>query len=129
MVATPVLLDAQAMVRPASTLPAASFAVAVNAWVPPTAMLAVAGVTAIAARGAVVAWLATLESPPKTAFTFNVPRYATSWNWYAVDGASPSTVQVRVAPIAVPAIGTLQVPRVTSLAEPQEMAPAANRTL
>ena len=42
--------------------------------------------------------------------------------------ASPSTVQLRRAPIDVPAIGTLQVPRVTSGAVGQEIMPAAQRT-
>src|SRR5919198_3824722 len=50
-VATAVLLDDQVTVRPVRALPAESFGVAVNCWVPPTVMLAVAGLTATAATG------------------------------------------------------------------------------
>src|SRR5437773_4019315 len=42
-----------------------------------------------------------------------------SWNSYAVPAASPATVQVRVAPIVVPASGVAHVPWVTLGAAPQ----------
>ena len=54
-----------------------------------------------------------------------MPRNAISWNPYAVARASPSTVQVRFAPIVVPVTGTVHVPRATFDAEPQEIVPGA----
>ena len=41
--------------------------------------------------------------------------------------ARPNTVQLRVAPIAVPAIGTLQLPWATRVADGQERVPAVQR--
>ena len=57
--------------------------------------------------------LATFESGPKTAFTISVPRYDTSSKSYAVPVVRPRTVQLRRAPMAVPATGVAQVPRFT----------------
>jgi hypothetical protein len=71
-------------VRPVRTLPLASLSVVVNCCVAPTTRLALAGLTVTDATGAVLAAvvpLVTLESAPNTAFTFSVPRNATSWNW------------------------------------------------
>ena len=79
-VATLPLLDAQLTGRPLSTLPAESFAVAVNGSVCPTATLGAAGLTPTVATAAgvlpaaAVAPLATFDSAPNTAFTFRVPR-------------------------------------------------------
>ncbi len=129
-VATPSALLAQVTVRPVSTLPAASLRVAVNCCSAPTTTLALAGVTVTVATGAVLAVvvpLAKLESPPNTAFTFSVPRNATSWNWYATPDCRPSTVQFRAAPIVLPATGVAHVPSVTSVADAQEIVPAAKR--
>ena len=83
-VATPSALLAHVTVRPVSTLPAASMRVAVNCCTVPTTTLALVGLTVTVATGAVLAVvvpLARLESPPNTAFTFSVPRNATTWNW------------------------------------------------
>ncbi len=82
-VANAVLPLAQVTTRPESGLPPASFGVAVNCWRAPTTTLALAGLTVTVATGAVLAVvvpLATFESPPNTAFTFSVPRNATTWN-------------------------------------------------
>src|SRR5207247_10692743 len=111
----------QVTVRPVSTLPAASLSVAVNCCVPPTARLALAGVSVTLATGAttlvVVVPFTTFESGPKTALTLRVPRNATSSKPKAVPRASPSTVQLRFAPIAEPVNTNLQVPRPTSVAD------------
>ena len=83
-VATLSALLAQVTVRPVSTLPAASLRVAVSCSTAPTTTLALAGLIVTEATGAVLAVvvpLARLESAPNTAFTFSVPRNATSWNW------------------------------------------------
>jgi hypothetical protein len=82
-VASAVLLDAQAIVRPVSVLPLASLSMALSSCVPPTDSVALAGDTATDATGAVettavVMPLATLDSAPKTALRFNVPRNGTS---------------------------------------------------
>ena len=58
------------------------------------------------------------ERLPNTALRFSVPRNAISWRLYFVAGVSPRTVQVSWLPIAVPAIGVLQVPLVVDVAEP-----------
>src|SRR5258708_2610249 len=50
-VANPVLPDVQAIVRPVKVLPAESRSVAVNVAVPPTALVAVEGVTVTEATG------------------------------------------------------------------------------
>ena len=69
----------------------------------------------------VVVPVATLDSAPNTAFTVSVPRNATSSKLYVVAATSPSTVQVRLAPTAVPATGVAHVPRLTLLVlAPQE---------
>jgi hypothetical protein len=127
-VATAVLLDAQLTV-PLSTVPTASLRVAPSCTVCPTVTLTEDGLTATEATEPLEASvpLATFESPPNTAFTPRVPRYATSWNWYPVAAASPSTVHVRLAPMAVPATGVAHVPLVTLAADPQEIVPAARR--
>src|SRR5207248_9146806 len=49
----------------------------------------------------VVAPVVMLDSPPNTAFRFSVPRYATSSKLQVVPGVSPSTVQLRLAPMLV----------------------------
>src|SRR5258708_10678608 len=72
--------------------------------------------------------VATLDRPPKTALTLRVPRYATSWKPYLVDGVRPVTVHVIVLPIPLPASGVLHVPLVTFAAEPQVMGETAKRT-
>ena len=82
-VATRVLVLAHVTVRPVSTLPPASRSVAVNCCVPATPILALAGLTATVATGAVLADVVafpTFDTPPNTASTFSVPRNATSWN-------------------------------------------------
>jgi hypothetical protein len=64
-----------------TTFPLASRSVAVNCCVAPIPRLAVAGLTVTDATGAVdavVVPLATFDSAPNTASTFNVPRNATS---------------------------------------------------
>ena len=73
----------------------------------------------------VVAAAAIFESPPKTAFTFSVPRNGTSWKSYLVEGDRPSTVHVMLLPIAVPATGVVHVPLVTDGAEPHEIGETA----
>jgi len=82
-VAIDALLDAHVIV-PVTMLPLASFKVAVTCCVAPTAMLALVGLSVIEATepvgGAAVVPLATFDKPPNTAFTFKVPRNATSWN-------------------------------------------------
>src|SRR5437868_6210716 len=115
-VATPVLLLVHVTTRPNSTLPAASLRVAVSCCTFPTVTVAPAGdsvTDAIAAVDAPVVPVTGLDRLPKTAFRVSVPRYATSWNVYVVPAVRPSTVQVRFAPIVVPATGVAQVPRVT----------------
>ena len=65
-------------------MPFASITVTVSCAVWPTLTVADAGLTVTDATGAaeaVVVPLATLESPPNTAFWFSVPRNATSSNW------------------------------------------------
>src|SRR5690349_7005959 len=78
---------------------------------------------------AVVVPEAVLDNPPKTAFWLRVPRNATSWTVYVVALVRPSTEQVRLAPIVVPATGVAQVPRLTLGTPPHGMfAPAMERT-
>ncbi len=81
-VTTTALLDVQATLRPVSTLPLASFSVAASCCVLPVTTLAVAGLTLTAATAtgatAAVVPIAMFDNPPNTAFTFRVPRYATS---------------------------------------------------
>src|SRR5205814_7424544 len=77
---------------------------------------------------AVVVPLATFDNAPNTASTFSVPRNSTTSNVYALACARPSTVQVRRAPIVVPARTPLQVPMVTGVADPQDSVPAPQRT-
>ena len=72
--------------------------------------------------------VATFERPPNTAFTLSVPRNAISWKPYAVAGDNPSTVQVRLPPLAFPASGVAHVPRVTGSAEPHDSGLTAERT-
>jgi len=82
-VATARALLTQVTVRPVRTLPFASASLAVSRFVTPTPSLRLLGVTTTDATGAVlvpVVPLATLDSPPNTAFTFSIPRNATSWN-------------------------------------------------
>ena len=82
-VATGRLLLAHVTLRPVRILPLASRSVVPNCCVAPTGRFALDGLTVTDATGAVevpVVPLATLENPPNTAFTFNVPRNATSWN-------------------------------------------------
>jgi hypothetical protein len=71
---------------------------------------------------------AVFDRLPKTASTFSVPRNATSWKSYAVEGERPSTVQVSVPDVAVPLTGTAHVPVVTLAAVPQLRGDAAKRT-
>src|SRR2546426_12543796 len=69
--------------RPVRMLPLASRRVAISCCAPPIERFTVAGLTVTVATGAVLAAvvpLATLDSPPYTAFTLIVPRNATSWN-------------------------------------------------
>src|SRR2546425_1315243 len=83
-VATAGLLVVQVTVRPVRSVPLASLSVATSCSVCPTATLAEAGLTVTEATGAVepaVVPLAPLERAPNNAFTFRVPRNATSWNW------------------------------------------------
>src|SRR2546423_9992805 len=70
------------------------------------------GAVSVAADTA-VAPLATLDNSPKTAPAPSAPRYPTSSKLFVVAAASPSTVQVRVAPIVVPATGVAHVPWLT----------------
>jgi len=125
-------LELQLTVRPLRTFPFASFSVAVNCCVPPTATLALPGLTLTEATGlgvpAAVVALATFDRLPNTASTFSVPRKAMSWKPYAVEADNPSTVHVRLVPIALPASGVAHVPRATAVAEPHEIGATANRT-
>src|SRR5438105_1879173 len=76
-VATPAALVAQLTNRPLSTLPLASFSVALSCTVCPTATLAVAGLTVTDATGAVLAAVVpvtTFESAPKVGPWASVPR-------------------------------------------------------
>jgi len=66
------------------------------------------------------------DNGPNTAFTFNVPRKATSRKSYWVDGFIPRTRQVSVLPMVVPEIGVAQVPLEADGAEPQEIGEGAN---
>ena len=81
-VATVELLDVHVTARPVSTLPLVSLRVAVSCCVVPTSWLTDAGFVVTDATGTrvggVVVPVATFESPPKTAFRFNVPRNGTS---------------------------------------------------
>ena len=126
------LLELQVTVRPLSTFPFASRSVAVNCCVPPTPTLTVAGLTVTEATGfgapAAVVPVATFDKPPNTASTFSVPRKAMSWKPNVVEADNPSTVHVRLAPIALPASGVAHVPRATAVAEPHEIGATANRT-
>src|SRR5207249_11925665 len=72
--------------------------------------------------------LAEFDRLPNTALTLSVPRNAISWKPYAVAGDNPSTVHVRLPPIAFPASGVAQTPRATSGAEPHDSGPTAERT-
>src|SRR2546430_2487491 len=119
-VATPALLEVHVMLGPVSTLPLASFSVATSCWVPPTGNDAAPGATLTDATRAAVAVLpvATFEKAPNTAFTFKVPRYVTSSRSYAVPVVRPRTVHARRAPMAVPATGVAQVPRLTLGTDP-----------
>src|SRR5881398_260626 len=72
--------------------------------------------------------LAEFDRLPNTALTLSVPRNAISWKPYAVAGDNPSTVHVRLPPIAFPASGVAQTPRVTAGAEPHDSGPTAERT-
>ena len=83
-VATDALLLDHVTDRPVRVAPLASLRRAVNCCTAPTTTLALAGLTVTVATGAeldTVVPLATVDSPPKTASTFRVPRNATSWNW------------------------------------------------
>ena len=81
-VAMAALLEVQAMLRPVSTLPLASFSVAASCCVPPTGNDAVPGATLTDATSALPAVavlpVAMFDKAPNTALTFRVPRYATS---------------------------------------------------
>ena len=84
-VATAGALLAQVTTRPLSGLPLASLELAASWALAPTCTLAVAGLTvtdatATGGGSSAVVPLATVESAPKTAFTFSVPRNATNWN-------------------------------------------------
>src|SRR2546425_2812436 len=84
-VASKALLVAHVTTRPLNGLPTSSFGGATSCTVWPTARLADAGLTVTEATstpaGALVVPLAGFERAPNTAFTFSVPRKATSWNW------------------------------------------------
>ena len=80
-VATVGALLVQTTVRPVSTFPLASLRVAVSCCAAPALWLTVLGVTVSEATAPVVVPEAMFERFPNTAFTFNVPRNATSSNW------------------------------------------------
>ncbi len=116
-------------VRPVSTLPPLGRCRRELTGPYPTVTFAAAGVTLTVATSAgsgapgpvAVVPLATFESAPNVAFTLSVPE-GTSWNWYAVAGRA-ERVQLRAAPIAVPATGVAHVPCDTETAEPPRECP------
>ncbi|HET9637320.1 MAG TPA: hypothetical protein VFP26_15435 [Gemmatimonadaceae bacterium] len=100
-VAIELLLDDQVTVWPVITFPLASFTVATSVVVEPAPTDGVDGetLTELTVWGGGpdegVDADATFDWFPKTASLFSVPRNATTWKLYAVDGVSPKTLHVR----------------------------------
>jgi hypothetical protein len=125
------LFEDQLIGWPLITLPPASFTVACSGVVAPTAREAEDGFTVtlftvcVGGGWAGVDTVAMFDSAPNTASVSNVPRKATTWKLYAVDGERPRTLQVIWLPADVPASGVAQVPSATDVADPHEIGAGA----
>jgi hypothetical protein len=122
------LLELQLTTRPVSTLLLASRVVAESCTVAPMPILAAEGDTVIDATGvggggaeADVLAETMFESDPNTALKLSVPRNATSWKSYCVEGFNPRTLQTSWMPMPVPRMGTAHVPLVVEVAAPHEI--------